>query len=104
MVGGGGGEGAKRPQDQVFYSTSRKVGTSLQNFLTVSFNIFATLVLNFKFMPSDSPKLFNLNQDNPSKKMGLKKVSNPYKIEIMIISLIETLELPNIDHMTTSTL
>ena len=55
-------------------------------------------------MPSDSPKLFNLNQDNPSKKMGLKKVSNPYKIEIMVISLIETLELPNIDHMTTSTL
>ena len=28
--------------------------------------------------------------------------SNPYKIEVMITSLIEMLELPNFGHMTTS--
>ena len=30
--------------------------------------------------------------------------SNPYKIEIMITSLIDMLELPNFDHMRTSTI
>ena len=39
-----------------------------QNVLTFSFNPFATLVQNFKFVPSASPKLLNLNQDHPSKK------------------------------------
>ena len=29
---------------------------------------FATPVQNFKFLPSASPKLLNLNQDHPSKK------------------------------------
>ena len=29
--------------------------------------------------------------------------SNPYKIEVMIASLTEMLELPNVGHMTTST-
>ena len=44
------------------------VGFGPQNFLTFSFNPFATLVQNFKFVPSASPKLLNLNQDHPSKK------------------------------------
>ena len=39
-----------------------------QNFPTFSFNPFATLVHNFKFVPSANPKLLNLNQDHPSKK------------------------------------
>ena len=30
--------------------------------------------------------------------------SNPYKIEVMITSLIEMLELPNFGHMTISTM
>ena len=29
---------------------------------------------------------------------------NPFEIEVMINSLIEKLELPNFDHMTTSTI
>ena len=48
--------------------TSAKVGISIQKFLTFSFNPFATLVKNVKFLPSASPKLLNLNQGHPSKK------------------------------------
>ena len=49
--------------------TSTKVGISPKNFLTFSSNPYATLVQNFKFAPSTSPKLLNLNQDYPSKKV-----------------------------------
>ena len=52
------------------------------------------MVWNFKFLPSASPKLLHLNKDHPL-------WSNPYKIEVMITSLIEMLELPNFSHMTT---
>ena len=45
-------------------------------------------------------KLFNLKQDHPQRKWFFKW--NPYKIEVMITSLIEILELPNFSHMTTS--
>ena len=48
--------------------TSINVGFGPQNFLTFSFNPFTTLVQNFKFVPSASFQLFNLNQDHPSKK------------------------------------
>ena len=48
--------------------TSTNVRFGPQNFLTFSFNPFATLVQNFKFAPSASPKLLNLNQDHALKK------------------------------------
>ena len=48
--------------------TSTNVGISSKIFLTFSFNPFATLVGNFKFMPSANSKLLNSNQDRPSKK------------------------------------
>ena len=58
-------------------------------------------------MPGASPKLLNLNQDHPSKKVVfLVKSLNPYKIEILISAsevLREVLESPNFGHMTTST-
>ena len=41
-----------------------------QNFSNFSFNLFAILVSNFKFVPSASPKLLNLNQGHSSKKSG----------------------------------
>ena len=64
MVGRG-----KKPQPTKFSQvTSTDVGISPKNFLTFSFNSFVTLVSNFKFVPSDTPKLLNLNQDHPSKK------------------------------------
>ena len=61
---------AKRPPPSTsFFSvTSTNIEFDPQNFLTFSFNPFATLVQNFKFAPSASPKLLNLNQDQPSKK------------------------------------
>ena len=49
--------------------TSTNVGFGPQNILTFSFNPFVTLVQNFKFVPTASPKLLNLNQDHPSKKV-----------------------------------
>ena len=49
--------------------TFTNLGISPKNFLTFSFNTFATLVLVFKAIPSANPKLWNLNQDNPSDKV-----------------------------------
>ena len=53
-------------------------------------------------LPSASPKLLNLNQEHSLKKNFFWL--NPYKIEVIITSLIEKLELPNFGHMTTSTI
>ena len=58
------------------------------------------LVLNFKNMTNTNPKLLKLNQDHTSKDRFFW--SNPYKIEVMINSLIKMLELQNFGHMTTS--
>ena len=93
------GGGAKRPPTSFSPVTPTNVGFGPKNFLTFSFNPFATLVQNFKFVPSASPKLLNLNQDHPSKKRFFW--SNPYKIEVMITTLIQMLELPNFGYMTT---
>ena len=90
----------KRPPTSFPPVTSANVGFGHQNFLTFSFNPFATLVQNFKFVPSASPNLLNFNQDHPSKKRFFW--SNPYKIEDMITFLKEMLQLPNFGHMTTS--
>ena len=78
-------------------ANSADVGISPPKFLTFSFKPFA-----FKAIPSASPKLLNLNQDQPTKKMVFW--SNPYKIKVMITSFIEILGLPNFGHMITSTL
>ena len=80
------------------HATSTNVAISPQNFLTFTFNHFFKLVWNFKFIPSASPKLLNLNQDHSSKKWIFW--SSPYKSEDMIISLIKML--PNFGYMTTS--
>ena len=55
--------------------TYTNIGISQQNILTFSFNPFATLVQNFKAIPSASPKLLNLNQDHPppQKKSGFSR-------------------------------
>ena len=70
--------------------TSTNVRFSLQNLKNFSFSPFTTLVKNFKFLPSASPKLLNFNQDHPSKKKQFFW-SNPYKIEVVITSFIEML-------------
>ena len=81
--------------------TSTNVGISSKNFLTFSFNIFATMVWNFKAIPSASPKLLAWIKTFPQNKWFFW--SSLYKTEVMIISLIEMLELPNFSHITTFT-
>ena len=63
------GLGQKGPPISFSPVTSTNVETSPQNFLTFSFNPFATLMENFKVARSASPKLLNLNRDHPSKKV-----------------------------------
>ena len=66
---GGRGGGQKDPPTSFSFVSSTNVEFGPKNFLTFSFNPFATLVQNFKFqVPSASSKLLNLNQDHPSKK------------------------------------
>ena len=67
--GGGGGVGVVLYCPSFSNVTSTNVGINPQNFLTFSFNLFAALVWNFKTIPSVIPKLLNLNQDYPSKKV-----------------------------------
>ena len=50
-----------------------------------------------------SPKLVNLEPRSLLTKL-LFFLSNPYKIEVVITSLIEMLELPNFGHMIASTI
>ena len=67
-MGGGGGVTKKTPPTSFSPVTSTNVGFDPQNVLTFSFNHFAKLVQNLKFVPSSSPKLLNLNQDHSSEK------------------------------------
>ena len=94
------GEAKKGPLPVVSPVASTNIGISPQNFQTFIFNSFVTLVLTS--IPSASTKLLNLNRDDLSKKCFFG--SNPYKIEVMITSLTEMLELPNFGHMMTSTI
>ena len=72
--GGGGGGDRKEVRATSFSTvTSINVETSPQNCLTFSFNPCATRVLNSKFIPNVSPKLLNLNEDQPSKTVFLVK-------------------------------
>ena len=93
---GGGVRGQKGPATSFSPANSTNVGNSPKNFLT------ATLVSNFKIITSASLKLLTLNQDHPLKKCF--SWSNSYKIEVMITSLIEMVELTNFGHMTTLTM
>ena len=66
------GGGKKAPPTSVSPATSTNVRITPQNFLSFSFNPFDRLVQTFKFVPSASPKLLNLNQGHPSKKVVLE--------------------------------
>ena len=45
-----------------------------RNLLILILNFFATLMLNFKAIPSASPNLLNLNQEHPSKNFSVKSL------------------------------
>ena len=82
--------------------TSINVGISPKNLLNFSFKPFPTLVWNFKGIPSAVPNYWTWTKTTLQKKRFLW--SNSYKIQVIITFLIETLELPNFSHMTTSTI
>ena len=65
--------------DQFFTRNFYKRRNQPQKFLTFSFNSFAKLALNFKAMPSASPKLLNLDQEHPSKKSQKIETKNLYR-------------------------
>ena len=62
----GAGSGQKGPSTSFSPVTSTNVRFGFQIFLTFSFDPFAILVQNFKFVLSPTPQVLNLNQDHPS--------------------------------------
>ena len=81
---------------------STNVGISPQQFLTFSFNPLATLVWNFKAIPSDSPNFIELEPRLSCQKGGFS--GQTCKTEAMIGSLIKVLALPNFGHMAAFTI
>ena len=53
--------------------TSTNIGIIPKNILICSFNLFATLVSNFKATPSVSSKLLNLHQEHLYQKQGFSR-------------------------------
>ena len=90
------GELQKGPHTSFSRGTSANVWVIPQNFLAFSFHAFATLLWNFKAIPSASLKLLNLNHKHRS------KIGFSGQI-FVIIFLAEMLELLKIGHITTST-
>ena len=81
---------------ETYYFISRTtsiVRITPQSFLALSFNPFATMLQMSIFT-------LNLNKDHPLKNPLF--LSNTYKIEVTITSLIKMLELTNFCHMTIS--
>ena len=96
----GGGE-LKLPA--IFFpTTSTNVGISPQNFLTFSCNPLATLVWNFKAIPSDSPNFIELEPRLSCQKSGFS--GQTCKTEVMISSLKKVLALLNFGHTASFTI
>ena len=91
----------KGPPTSFSPATSANVRIGLQNFLTLSFNLFDRVVENSKIVTSASLTLLNFNQDQPPKRFFW---SNPYKTDVMTTSFIQMLQLPNFGHMNTCTI
>ena len=64
--------------------TCTNVQISPWNFLNFIRNPFTTLVQNFKFAASASPKLLKLSQDHPSKKVSGQKLSGQILIKLRL--------------------
>ena len=80
--------------------TFPNLGVRPSKFLAFSLNPFDTMLKNLNTIPSISPKFLNLTQDKPSKR-PVFLVRSLYKVEVMISSLFQMLELPDFGHMTT---
>ena len=90
--GGGGVWGSKKATPaNFFHLTSPNLGIGKENLPTFSFNHFAILVSNSSSYLVSVPNCQS-------------QVSVPNKLEIMITTLIEMLQLPNLGRVTTTTI
>ena len=82
--------GVPKSSPTSFSSVTTNVAVSPQNLLTFNLNTFCHTGVKFQVQTTLQKKLFFW--------------SNPYKIEVIITSLIERLELQNFGHMPKSTI
>ena len=61
----------KKPFTSFFTVVSTNMRLSLQNFFIFGFNLLTMLMKNVQVTPSANPKLFNLNQEHPTKTLVL---------------------------------
>ena len=99
-VGGGGQKDF--PPTSFSPVTSANVGISPQNFLTVILTLLPHWCKLSRRYLEPVPNYWTWTKAIPHKKQFSS--SNPYKIEVMMTSLIEMLELPNFGHMITFTI
>ena len=95
-------KGPPLPLTRFSHVTPTNVWISPQNFLTFSFKPFATLMQIYSSYLVSVPNYWTWTKTTPQKKWFIW--SNGYKLEVMINSLIEMLELPNFSQVTTSTI
>ena len=95
------GGGKKAPPTSFSPVTSSNVGISHQSSLTLFLTLLPHRCKISKPYLVPVSNYWTWTKTTPQKKWFFW--SNPCKIEVMITSLIELLELSNFDHMTTST-
>ena len=79
----------KKTPYQFFLVTFANVGISTQNFLTISFSTFATLVKISRSYLVPVPTYWTWTKTTSQKKWFFRY--NPYKIKVMVTSVIELL-------------
>ena len=100
IKGRGGGKKTPIPPTRFSSVTSSNVGISPQNFWLLVLTLLTDWCKISSFYLVPVPNYWTWTKTTPQKKRFFW--SNPYKIEVMITSLIQMLELPNFGHMTTS--
>ena len=101
-VGVGGWGGQKDPPTSFSPVISTNVGISPKNVLTFSFNPLPHWCKIPSLYLVPVPNHWTWTKTTPRRKRLFW--SNPYKIEVVITSLIEMPQLPNFGHMNTSTI
>ena len=99
---GGGGVRQKKAPYQFFPCNFYKRKNYPPKAFHSQFQPFCHIGVKFQVCTQCQSQVIELNEDHPSKKWF--SWSNLYKIEVMITSLIEMLELPIFDNMTTPTI
>ena len=92
---------AKRPCTCFSHVTSTNAGISLNSFWLLHLTSLPHLCQILRPYLAPVPNYWSWNRSTPQKNRFFW--SNPYKIKVMITSLIVMLELPNFGHMTSFT-